>query len=138
MSDDHPALIACVLDAEDGPALAACWSEFLGLSYRPHQGPDDDPGFIVIDDHHGDPKLAIQQVPNLPKVTWPDGDVPAQMHLDLLVRTEEDHQRHIDRAVAAGATVLDDRRDNADDPLVVMADPAGHPFCLIRPPHRND
>lgn len=138
MSGDHPALIACVLDAEDGPALAAFWSEFLGLSYRPHQGPDDDPAFIVIDDHNGDPKLAVQQVPRLPKATWPDGDTPAQMHLDLLVRTEDEHQRHLDRAVAAGATVLDDRRDVAADPLVVMADPAGHPFCLIRPPHPTD
>lgn len=38
------------------------------------------------------------------------------------------------RALARGATLLDDRSDDDGDPLVVMADPAGHPFCLIAPP----
>lgn len=27
--------------------------------------------------------------------------------------------------------------DPEDDPLVVLADRAGHPFCLIRPPDRD-
>jgi hypothetical protein len=131
---EFPRLIATVLDTEDAPALAAFWRDFLGLAYRPGQGPADDPGFIVLDDEHGSPKLAVQQVGSLRPPSWPSGDVPAQMHLDLFV-SDADAQRHqVDRAIGLGAQVLDDRSGDAADPLVVLADPAGHPFCLIAPP----
>ena len=63
---EFPRLIATVLDAEDAPALAAFWRDFLGLAYRPGQGPSDDPGFIVLDDDGGSPKLAVQQVGSVP------------------------------------------------------------------------
>lgn len=135
---EFPRLIATVLDAEDAPALAAFWRDFLGLAYRPGQGPADDPGFIVLDDDGGSPKLAVQQVGSLPAPTWPAGDTPAQMHLDLFV-PDRDAQRHqVDRAVGLGASVLDDRSSDDADPLVVLADPAGHPFCLIAPPISAD
>ncbi len=134
VSGAPPELIAPCLDAEDGRALAAFWQQFLELPYRPGQGPDDDPTFIVINDQGGTPKLAVQQVVSLPKATWPSSDVPQQVHLDLLVQTSEQQRHHVERAVALGASVLDDRSDDAADPLVVMADPAGHPFCLICPP----
>ena len=49
MTAAFPRLIAPCLDATDGPALAAFWKEFLGLGYRPGQGPADDPSFIVVD-----------------------------------------------------------------------------------------
>lgn len=134
MTDDAPRLIAPCLDAEDGRALAHFWSTFLRLDYRPGQGPDDDPGFIVIDGPEGAPKLAIQQVTSLPRVTWPSGDVPAQAHLDLVVGDRDAQARQVARALELGAELLDDRSDDDTDPLVVMADPAGHPFCLIAPP----
>ena len=134
MSDTPPELIAPVLDAEDGRALAEFWRVFLGLPYRSGQGPDDDPNFIVIDDSSGAPKLAIQQVDSLPRATWPGGATPQQVHLDLLVRTLEQQARQVERAVELGGVVLDDRSGDAADPLVVLADPAGHPFCLICPP----
>ena len=129
-----PQLIATVLDAEDGPALAAFWSEFLALDYRPGQGPDDDPGFIVLDDENGSPKLAVQQIGGFRRASWPHADTPAQMHLDLFVPDGAAQRTQLERALALGATVLDDRSADAADPLVVMADPAGHPFCLIAPP----
>ncbi|MEM9203523.1 MAG: VOC family protein [Actinomycetota bacterium] len=133
MSDDYPRLIAPCLDAEDSRGLATFWSTLLGLAFRPGQGPDDDPGFIVIDGTDGAPKLAVQQVPLLPRATWPSNDVPAQAHLDLVVTDRAAQRRHVDRAISLGATVLDDRSDDDADPLVVMADPEGHPFCLIAP-----
>ena len=138
MSDDFPRLIAPCLDAEDGPALAEFWRMFLGLSYRLGQGLTDDPGFIVIDGEDGSPKLAIQQVESLPRATWPRGDVPAQAHLDLVVPDRAAQSRHVARAVELGAEVLDDRSADGHDPLVVLADPAGHPFCVIAPPVAGD
>lgn len=134
MSDEFPRLIAPCLDAVDAPALAAFWQAFLGLGYRPGQGPDDDPAFIVIDGPDGVPELAFQQVESLPPVTWPHGDTPQQIHLDLSVATAAQQTRQVERALALGAILLDDRRGDPTDPLVVLADPAGHPFCLIRPP----
>ena len=131
---DFPRLIATCLDAEDSRGLAAFWSDFLGLEYRPGQGPDDDPGFIVIDRPDGTPALTVQQVPLLPRATWPTNDVPAQAHLDLMVSDREALRRQVDRAIAGGARILDDRSHDDADPLIVMADPAGHPFCLIAPP----
>jgi len=35
------------------------------------------------------------------------------------------------RALALGATLLFDRSDDAQEPLRVYADPAGHPFCIF-------
>jgi Glyoxalase-like domain len=49
--------------------------------------------------------------------------VPQQLHLDIMV---EDVAAAGPRALALGAVKLD-----GDD---VYADPAGHPFCLIRRP----
>ena len=91
-------------------------------------------GFIVIDGPDGSPKLAVQQVHVLPRVTWPLGATPQQIHLDLVVPDRDAQRAHVDRAVALGAEVLDDRSADDADPLVVLADPAGHPFCLIAPP----
>lgn len=131
--DDFPLLIATCLDAEDAPGLATFWKEFLGLSFHPNQGPDDGVTFIVIDGHDGVPVLAVQEVDRLPRSTWPSGDVPSQVHLDLSVADREAQARHVARALELGAEVLEDRSDDDADPLVVMADPAGHPFCLIAP-----
>ena len=135
---EFPRLIATVLDAEDAPALAAFWRDFLGLTYRPGQGPADDPGFIVLNDEDGAPELAIQQVASLARSSWPTGDTPAQMHLDLFVPDAAAQRHQVDRAVGLGARVLDDRSGDDTDPLVVLADPAGHPFCLIAPPAAAD
>ena len=39
-------------------------------------------------------------------------------------------EQHL-RALGLGATLLDDRFDDPDEPLYVYADPAGHPFCIF-------
>jgi hypothetical protein len=54
-----------------------------------------------------------------------------QMHLDFTVSTLDELQRHRERAVALGAEVLLDRTDDPDEPLYVLTDLAGHPFCII-------
>jgi hypothetical protein len=44
------------------------------------------------------------------------------------------HQRA--RALALGATELEDRSGDPAEPLHVLADPAGHPFCIfVSPDH---
>jgi hypothetical protein len=54
-----------------------------------------------------------------------------QMHMDFVVPSVEDLERHRDRAETLGARLLYDRSGDEHEPLYVFADPAGHPFCLL-------
>ena len=92
MAEKFPKVIAPVLDAEDSRGLAEFWKTFLGLDYRPKQGPDDDAGFIVIDGADGAPALAIQKVDHLPRADWPSGANAQQVHLDLAVDDRDDQR----------------------------------------------
>jgi hypothetical protein len=71
--------------------------------------------------------LAFQRVADHRPPRWPDPARPQQFHLDLGV---EDLDRAHEHVLKLGATPLD-----AGDPersWRVFADPAGHPFCLVR------
>ena len=85
----------------------------------------------MLTDEHGARKLAFQQVDELPRATWPDPGVPQQLHLDLTVEDRDELERQRVRALGLGAELLLDRRDDPEEPLHVLADPAGHPFCIF-------
>jgi hypothetical protein len=132
----YPVLMHTALDATDCRNLAEFYRQFLGLRYRPgdeipSDGSDDDPDWLVLLDPTGHRVFAFQQVPTLAQPTWPSHDVPKQMHHDFRVPTIEELQRQTARAKELGATLLYDRTDDQDEPLYVLADPAGHPFCLL-------
>ncbi|MFD1716516.1 VOC family protein [Georgenia deserti] len=127
-----------VLDAADARGLAEFYRQLLGLRYRPGDEPpsagEHDLDWLVLVDDHGTRRLAVQRVPELPRSTWPGTDVPAQAHVDFLVDSTAELVRHRDRARALGAEILLDRSTDPDEPLYVLADPAGHPFCLLAQP----
>ena len=75
--------------------------------------------------------IAIQEAARLTATTWPAPDVPMQMHLDFRVGDRAALERHRRRAESLGDRLLLDRTDDEDEPLYVLADPAGHPFCLL-------
>lgn len=132
---DYPRLLHTVLDATDARGLAEFYRELLGLSYRPGDEPPtdgaDDADWLVLVDADGGRRLAFQQVDELPRSTWPSAEVPQQLHVDYTVPDVESLERHRRRAEALGATLLLDRADDPQEPLYVLADPAGHPFCLF-------
>jgi catechol 2,3-dioxygenase-like lactoylglutathione lyase family enzyme len=107
-----------ILDCPDPEVLATFYSRLLGqpVTYR-----DDD--FAVVAPNDRTSGLAFQRSPDQHAPTWPDPAVPQQIHLDVMV---DDVQGSYAAVLALGATKLD-----GDD---VFADPAGHPFCLIRRP----
>jgi glyoxalase superfamily protein len=107
-----------IVDCPDPHALAGFYSRLLDspISYA-----DDD--FVVVAANDRTSGLAFQRSPDQRPATWPDPAVPQQMHLDVMV---EDVQAAHGPVLALGATKL------AGDG--VYADPAGHPFCLIRRP----
>ncbi len=54
-----------------------------------------------------------------------------QLHLDLTVPDRASLEAQHRRALDLGAELLLDRTDDADEPLYVYGDPAGHPFCIF-------
>ncbi|MBM6400575.1 VOC family protein [Phycicoccus sonneratiae] len=131
-----PHLLHTVIDTPDVRGSAEFWRELLGLVYRPGDEPPvdgsaDDADWLVLTEADGTRRLAFQEVPELTPTTWPSHDVPMQLHLDLTVADVEDLERQRERAEALGARLLFDRTDDPDEPLYVLADPAGHPFCLF-------
>ncbi|WP_256794354.1 VOC family protein [Terrabacter sp. Ter38] len=137
---EFPRLMHTALDTEDARALAEFYRALLGLHYRPGDEPpaggaEDDADWLVLLDAEGVRRLAVQQVDGpLPRSTWPTHEVPMQLHVDYAVPTFAELERHRDRALSLGAQVLLDRTDDDSEPLVVLADPAGHPFCLLVAP----
>ncbi|ANS66628.1 hypothetical protein SLINC_4404 [Streptomyces lincolnensis] len=84
--------------------------------------------------------LAFQRVADHRPPRWPDPERPQQFHLDFGVA---DLDRAQEEVLARGATLLDDgsgagSEDGSTDGSGggqgwrVYADPAGHPFCLVR------
>jgi catechol 2,3-dioxygenase-like lactoylglutathione lyase family enzyme len=136
---DFPQLMHTVIDAPDARGLAEFYRELLGLQYRDGEGPPsdgspDDADWIVLVDDTGERVLTLQLKEDLKPSTWPSEEVPMQMHMDFKVPTAAELERQRERAEALGARVLYDRTADADEPLYVLADPAGHPFCLLVQP----
>lgn len=131
----YPELLHTAIDAMDVRGLAEFYRQLLGLRYRPGDEPPasgpDDADWLVLVDAAGARSLAFQQVERLERTTWPAHDVPMQMHLDLTVTDVAELGHHRDRALSLGATLLLDRSADGDEPLYVLADPAGHPFCIF-------
>jgi hypothetical protein len=141
MPDRFPVLRAVALDATNAREVAEFWRQLLGFVYRsgdepPAAGQPDPRGedWLVLKDEAGEPRLAVQHVPELRASTWPDPQIPQQLHLDLNVADLEQLFEQRDRALALGARMLEDRSADSEEPLYVFADPAGHPFCIFVSP----
>jgi catechol 2,3-dioxygenase-like lactoylglutathione lyase family enzyme len=133
---EHPKLLQTVIDTTDVRGLADFYRRLLGYDYRPgDEAPADDAAddadWLVLRDPAGTNQLAFQQVDRLERTTWPEDDVPMQLHLDLTVPDSPTLETQRERAVALGAEVILDRTDDPDEPLYVFADPSGHPFCIF-------
>jgi catechol 2,3-dioxygenase-like lactoylglutathione lyase family enzyme len=107
-----------VLDCPRPLELAGFYSQLLGqpVTYQSDE-------WVVVAANEASSGLAFQLAPGHRAPTWPDPAVPQQAHLDVMV---EDVTAAGPLVLALGATRLD-----GED---VYADPAGHPFCLIRRP----
>ena len=133
---EYPHLLHTVLDTTTPRELAEFYRELLGLQYRPGDEPPadgtrDEADWLVLVDADGNRTLAFQEVYELTRTTWPRHDVPMQLHLDFTVSSSDELHRQRARAEALGAELVLDRTDEPDEPLFVLADPSGHPFCIF-------
>ena len=110
-------LAGVVLDCPDPQALAAFYSELLGLPIARVDGDwvDISDGKTVC--------LSFQHAPDHQPPRWPDPAFPQQFHLDVMV---DDLDQAEPKVLALGAT----RLPGEGSTFRVCADPAGHPFCL--------
>jgi catechol 2,3-dioxygenase-like lactoylglutathione lyase family enzyme len=107
-----------IIDCPDPEALATFYADLLGtpVTYRSAD-------FWVVSQSDRHSGLGFQRAPGHVAPTWPDGAVPQQMHLDVMV---DDVVAASEQALRLGARPLPGSG--------VFADPAGHPFCLIPRP----
>jgi catechol 2,3-dioxygenase-like lactoylglutathione lyase family enzyme len=110
-----------VLDSADPHAAAAFYSELTGWPIERTDG-----NWIDLRTDTG-ALFALQLAPDHLKPDWPDPSRPQQAHVDFMV---DDMDAEHARALALGATVLDDSPDHPT--FRVFADLDGHPFCLCR------
>lgn len=100
-------------------ALAEFWGGLLGRQVDP----DDEPGGdeVGLEVPEGETTLLFLRVPEAKSLK-------NRVHLDL--QPDGSREAAVDRAVALGGTVLDDRRRPNGRGWVVFADPAGNEFCI--------
>ena len=120
--DETPVLTlsGVVLDSPDARELAAFYRRLLGWAVQV-----DEPDWVRLRSPAGGAGLSFQTESRYVRPVWPAGPGDPQMsvHLDIVV---EDPVAAGPRVLALGAAKLDGEN--------VYADPAGHPFCLIKRP----
>ena len=111
-------LALTALDCAEPEPLAEFWAALLDgvIVLRSEQ-------VVVV--KAGGMLIGASRVPDYTPPTWPGGDAPKRIHLDLAVRDLD----------VAEATALELGARKADvqprpDQWRVFFDPAGHPFCL--------
>jgi predicted enzyme related to lactoylglutathione lyase len=122
---DRPYFHSLVLDCAEPRKNADFYAELLAYSgvRRRRVG------------HHRRSR-ADAQLPLAPDhvaTTWPDNDVPQQMHVDFFV---SDIVAAHERVLDLGGRAVDPQDPPTPSPergFRVYVDPAGHTFCLCRP-----
>jgi hypothetical protein len=73
-------------------------------------------------------RMYFRAAPEYRPPTWPSPEVPMHAHFDYVVEDPHAAAQHL---LPLGGSLA--AHQDPDDPnLLVMLDPAGHPFCLIR------
>jgi hypothetical protein len=112
--------LAClVLDCDDPGPVARFYSALGGgeISNLDHSG-----AYVSI----AGTILAIRAVDRYQPPTWPSSDVPMQIHMDFDVDDLAEAEAYLHEHGAS----TPDYQPHRDQGLVVMLDPAGHPFCI--------
>ena len=108
------------IDCADAYALAQFWSKVTGRPVRPESAPGDSEVGIQL---AGGPELYFNEVPE-PKT------IKNRVHLCLRPETSRDQE--VERLKGIGATQVADHRDPDGTGWVVLADPEGNEFCVLR------
>ncbi|WP_436776304.1 VOC family protein [Yinghuangia sp. YIM S09857] len=107
-------------DCREPYALAGFWADAVGGRRSDEDAPGDDEVLV----ESASVGLLFIRVPE-------DKEVKNRLHLDLQPQ-DRTRDEEVDRLVALGARVSDDRRRPDGAGWVVMSDPEGNEFCVER------
>ncbi|GAA2286600.1 VOC family protein [Glycomyces scopariae] len=111
-----------VVDAADPRTLAPWWADLLG--WRVTYDTEEE---VVLEPAEGSPQDGVS--PDILFIKVPEGkSVKNRLHIDL---RPDDQAAEVARAESLGATRVDVGQDEKAT-WVVMADPAGNEFCILR------
>ena len=112
------------IDSIDAYAQSLFWERVLG--YAQDLDDPNEPGHeaCMIFSPEGRSRVLFIEVPEKKQVK-------NRMHFDL-VPTEGTRDAEAERLVSIGATVVDDLRRPDGSGWVVLADPEGNEFCILR------
>jgi len=113
-------LHSVTFDALDPYAQALWWSEVLAVPMSPDDFPGDPEA--LLRSHHGD--VLFVQVLDAKTVK-------NRAHLDL-EPSDRSRDEEVARVVALGAVLADDQRRPDGTGWVVLTDPEGNEFCVLR------
>lgn len=126
-------LTETAFDCSDPAALAEFWCAVLGYVVL---RVDESDGFVEIGPERGDAELleAVRRGPVPSTLTFApvpeDKTVKNRLHLDVSpIDSTQDEE--VERLLALGATRADVGQ-GADESWVVLADPEGNEFCVLR------
>ncbi|MBV8194413.1 MAG: VOC family protein [Candidatus Dormibacteraeota bacterium] len=105
-----------VIDCRDAQAVGRFWAQALGLELH---GPEE--GEVWVDPGGDLPVILFLEVPEMKTVK-------NRVHLDL---RPNDQAAEVERLKSLGAHEVD--IGQGDVAWVVMADPEGNEFCVLRP-----
>lgn len=106
------------IDSSDAYALATFWSQVLGQAVHESDEPGDEEALI--------------EGAGLLFVTVPEGKtIKNRIHVDLQPQ-DRTREEEVERLLALGATLVDDRRNPDGTGWAVLADPEGNEFCVER------
>ena len=112
------------VDCADARALAWFWAQVLGWNVYY----DEDPEVLIAPAFPPAPA----QRPTMLFIPVPEGKTAKnRVHPDL-EPTDRTRDEEVERVVALGARITDDRRNADGTGWVVLADPEGNEFCIER------
>ena len=115
-------ILNVTFDCHDARVVAAFWGAVTGYSLEERLDPGNHYWVASPPDH---------ERPRLVFVTVPERKVlKNRVHLDMVPNDRDQQDREVERLLALGATVVDDRRTLTPGGWVVLADPEGNEFCL--------
>ena len=112
------------VDSRDAFAQSVWWAEVLRMTEDPDDPnePGDEECMILSEDRHI--RLLFIEVPE-------GKSVKNRIHFDLRP-TDRSRDEKVERVLALGAIQLADRRNPDGTGWVVLADPEGNEFCILR------
>ena len=117
----YSAILNVTFDCHDPKVVAAFWSAVTGYPVEEVASPGN-PYWVASPPDQSWPRLVFVAVPERK-------DRKNRVHLDV-VPVAKDQSNELERLLALGATVVDDRRGLDPGGWVVLADREGNEFCL--------